>query len=76
MQIIKEREPDRYGVYCSAIGWLGVNSGMDKDIAVRTLVFDNHGAGLWPGGSIVADSDWEAEYPLRTASSRTRQAPC
>ena len=62
MEVIEELEPNRRGVYCGAIGYLGFDGGMDTNIAIRTLV---HSAGvtrLWAGGGIVADSDPESEY--------------
>ncbi len=62
MEIIEELEPQRRGVYCGAIGYVGFDGAMDTNIAIRTLV---HSAGitrLWAGGGIVADSDAESEY--------------
>jgi para-aminobenzoate synthetase component 1 len=62
MEIIEELEPQRRGVYCGAIGYLGFDGGMDTNIAIRTLV---HAAGtirFWAGGGIVADSNLEDEY--------------
>jgi para-aminobenzoate synthetase component 1 len=62
MQIIEELEPQRRGIYCGAIGYLGFDGSMDTSIAIRTLV---HSAGvtrLWAGGGIVADSHPESEY--------------
>ncbi|WP_295453717.1 aminodeoxychorismate synthase component I [uncultured Thiodictyon sp.] len=62
MEIIEELEPQRRGIYCGAIGYLGFNGAMDTNIAIRTLV---HSAGvtrLWAGGGIVADSHAESEY--------------
>jgi para-aminobenzoate synthetase component I len=62
MQIIEELEPDRRGVYCGAIGWLGFNGDMDSNIAIRTLVSVNGELRFCAGGGIVADSQAEAEY--------------
>jgi para-aminobenzoate synthetase component 1 len=62
MQIIDELEPDRRGVYCGAIGWLGFNGDMDSNIAIRTLVSANNQIEFWAGGGIVADSQVDAEY--------------
>jgi para-aminobenzoate synthetase component 1 len=62
MQIIEELEPDRRGVYCGAIGWLGFNGDMDTSIAIRTLVSSEGRLRFWAGGGIVADSRAEAEY--------------
>jgi len=62
MEIIEELEPNRRGVYCGAIGYIGFDGAMDTNIAIRTLV---HAAGMarfWAGGGIVIDSDADAEY--------------
>ena len=62
MQIIEELEPQRRGVYCGAIGYLGCNGNMDLNIAIRTLVVADGSARFWAGGGIVADSQLDAEY--------------
>ena len=62
MEIIDELEPNRRGVYCGAIGYLGFNGDMDTNIAIRTLVISDDRARCWAGGGIVADSEWQAEY--------------
>jgi len=62
MEIIEELEPQRRGVYCGAIGYIGFDGNMDTNIAIRTLV---HSAGtirFWAGGGIVNDSVMEEEY--------------
>ncbi|MDD5364615.1 MAG: aminodeoxychorismate synthase component I [Gallionellaceae bacterium] len=62
MEIIEELEPDRRGVYCGAIGWLGFNGDMDTNIAIRTLVSSGAQLRFWAGGGIVADSQADEEY--------------
>lgn len=62
MEIIEELEPDRRGVYCGAIGWLGFNGDMDTNIAIRTLVSSDNRLRFWAGGGIVADSKVEEEF--------------
>ena len=62
MEIIEELEPDRRGVYCGAIGWLGFNGDMDSNIAIRTLVSSHNRLQFSAGGGIVADSQAESEY--------------
>ncbi len=62
MEIIEELEPNRRGVYCGSIGYIGFDGNMDSNIAIRTLV---HSAGtirFWAGGGIVNDSVLEEEY--------------
>ncbi len=62
MEIIEELEPDRRGVYCGAIGWLGFNGDMDTSIAIRTLVSSDNLLRFWAGGGIVADSSADQEF--------------
>ncbi|WP_305907591.1 aminodeoxychorismate synthase component I [Methylomarinum sp. Ch1-1] len=62
MEIIEELEPNRRGVYCGAIGYIGFDGNMDTNIAIRTLVHSQHTIRFWAGGGIVNDSDLEEEY--------------
>ncbi|MGB9094019.1 MAG: aminodeoxychorismate synthase component I [Gallionella sp.] len=62
MQIIEQLEPDRRGVYCGTIGYVGFDGNMDSNIVIRTLVYSNDEVRCWAGGGIVADSDEKAEY--------------
>ncbi len=62
MQIIEELEPQRRGVYCGAIGYLGCDGNMDLNIAIRTLVCSGGSVRFWAGGGIVADSQLDEEY--------------
>jgi para-aminobenzoate synthetase component 1 len=62
MEIIEELEPNRRGVYCGAIGYIGFNGNMDTNIAIRTLVHSEHTIRFWAGGGIVNDSVAEDEY--------------
>lgn len=62
MQIIEELEPQRRGVYCGAIGYIGCDGNMDLNIAIRTLVYAGGSIRFSAGGGIVADSKLEDEY--------------
>jgi para-aminobenzoate synthetase component I len=62
MEVIEELEPNRRGVYCGAIGYMGFDGNMDSNIAIRTLVHANGTIRFWAGGGIVNDSDLEEEY--------------
>jgi para-aminobenzoate synthetase component 1 len=62
MQIIEELEPQRRGIYCGAIGYVGFDGNMDSNIAIRTLVYSDKEIRCWAGGGIVADSDVAIEY--------------
>jgi para-aminobenzoate synthetase component 1 len=62
MEIIEQLEPNRRGVYCGVIGYVGHDGNMDTNIAIRTLVYSAGEIRCWAGGGIVADSNCEAEY--------------
>ncbi|MCK4841797.1 MAG: aminodeoxychorismate synthase component I [Methylococcales bacterium] len=62
MEIIEELEPNRRGVYCGSIGYIGFDGNMDSNIAIRTLVHSNNNIRFWAGGGIVNDSVMEDEY--------------
>jgi len=62
MEIIEELEPNRRGIYCGSIGYIGFNGNMDTNIAIRTLVHSDNTIRFWAGGGIVNDSVMEDEY--------------
>lgn len=62
MEIIEELEPNRRGVYCGAIGYIGFDGKMDTNIAIRTAVINNNSISYYAGGGIVADSNASKEY--------------
>lgn len=62
MEIIGQLEPQRRGVYCGAIGYIGWDGNMDSSIAIRTLVYSNGEMQFSVGGGIVADSSAAGEY--------------
>ena len=62
MQVIEELEPQRRGVYCGCIGYIGFDGDMDLNIAIRTLVQHGDSVYTWAGGGVVADSNVDAEY--------------
>jgi para-aminobenzoate synthetase component 1 len=62
MEIIEEIEPQRRGVYCGSIGYIGFNGNMDTNIAIRTLVHSDNTIRCWAGGGIVNDSVLDEEY--------------
>ena len=62
MEIIEEIEPNRRGVYCGAMGYIGFDGNMDTNIAIRTLVQSDNSIRFWAGGGIVNDSIVENEY--------------
>jgi para-aminobenzoate synthetase component I len=62
MEVIEELEPNRRGVYCGTIGYMGFDGNMDSNIAIRTLVHSNGTIRFWAGGGIVNDSGLDEEY--------------
>lgn len=62
MQIIEDLEPNRRGLYCGAIGYVGFDGNMDSNIVIRTLVYSGGEIRCWAGGGLVADSLCDAEY--------------
>jgi para-aminobenzoate synthetase component 1 len=62
MEIIEELEPNRRGVYCGSIGYIGFDGNMDTSITIRTLVHSENNIRFWAGGGIVNDSVMEDEY--------------
>ncbi len=62
MAILAELEPERRGLYCGAIGWIGSDGGMELNVAIRTVTI-THGVAVVPaGGGVTALSDPDAEY--------------
>ncbi|ASF46881.1 aminodeoxychorismate synthase component I [Methylovulum psychrotolerans] len=62
MEVIEELEPQRRGIYCGAIAYIGFDGNMDSNIAIRTLVQSGDTIRYWAGGGIVNDSVLEEEY--------------
>jgi anthranilate/para-aminobenzoate synthase component I len=62
MQILEEVEPSPRGVYCGAIGYVGLDGSADFAVAIRTAVL-REGLLRWSaGGGIVWDSDPAEEW--------------
>ncbi|MCD0505946.1 aminodeoxychorismate synthase component I, partial [Bordetella petrii] len=63
MRRIRQMEIAPRGLYCGAIGWLAPNGDFSLNVAIRTLVLDKDGHGVYSvGGGIVHDSDPELEW--------------
>jgi para-aminobenzoate synthetase component 1 len=62
MEIIRELEPTRRGVYTGALGYVGFNGDTDLNIVIRTFLKRGPSVTFQVGGGIIADSDPEAEY--------------
>lgn len=74
MEIIEELEPNRRGLYCGCIGYVGVDGSLETNIAIRTIVIKDGVARFSAGGGLVIDSDVNAEYQelLDKASMMTK----
>ena len=71
MEIIRELEPTRRGVYAGAVGWFAWGGrSMDTAIAIRTIVAHDGMAHVQAGAGIVADSVPAAEYEETLAKAR------
>ena len=62
MEIIEELEPNRRGLYCGAIGYIGFDGNMDTNIAIRTAIYSHGEIRFYAGGGVVADSELTKEY--------------
>lgn len=62
MEIIESLEPHQRSIYCGSMGYISYDGDMDCNIAIRTLIADNHRLHCYAGGGIVADSQLMAEY--------------
>ena len=62
MEIVEELEPNRRGLYCGAIGYVGFDGNMDTSIAIRTAIYSHHEIRFYAGGGVVADSELAKEY--------------
>lgn len=62
MEIIEELEPQRRGIYCGSIGYIGYDGNMDSNIAIRTAVHRDNRLYFSAGGGIVMDSVCAEEY--------------
>lgn len=62
MEIIEELEPNRRGLYCGAIGYIGFDGNMDTNIAIRTAIYSHGEIRFYAGGGVVADSELAKEY--------------
>ena len=62
MEVIRELEPERRGVYAGAVLYMDYADNLDSCIAIRTIVLRDGIASVQAGAGIVADSVPEHEY--------------
>ena len=70
MEILSELEGAPRGPYAGAVGYFGVDGGMDQAIAIRTIVFHEGRYAFQAGAGIVADSEGEREHAEVVNKSR------
>jgi para-aminobenzoate synthetase component 1 len=57
MKRIQQTEAQARGLYCGSLGWLAPNGDFSLNVAIRTLLLEQDGSGLYHvGGGIVHDS--------------------
>ncbi|MDP9166989.1 MAG: aminodeoxychorismate synthase component I [Actinomycetota bacterium] len=62
-RLLTSWEPSRRGIYCGTVGLASPVAGLELNVAIRTVEFDDSGgAVLGVGGGITADSDPDAEW--------------
>jgi anthranilate synthase component 1 len=62
MEIIRDLEGLRRGLYAGAVGYFSYDGAMDTCIAIRTIQMRGDVASIQAGAGIVADSDPASEY--------------
>jgi len=62
LEIIRELEPVKRGIYSGAVGYLGWNGNLDTAIAIRTAVIKDGRIHVQAGAGIVHDSVPENEW--------------
>ncbi len=62
MELLRELEPVRRGLYTGSLGRLGFDGTLDLNIAIRTMVIQDGELSFHVGAGIVADSDPAREH--------------
>jgi anthranilate synthase component 1 len=70
MEIIRELEPQRRGVYAGSVLYMDYAENLDSCIAIRTIVLSDGKASVQAGAGIVADSVPEHEYAETVSKAR------
>lgn len=74
---IRRAEVAPRGLYCGSVGWLAPDGDFSLNVAIRTLVVDDAGRGVYGvGGGIVHDSDPDAEWQECLWKARILQPEC
>ncbi len=62
MEIIRDLEKLKRGLYAGAVGYFSYDGAMDTCITIRTIEMHGDGVSVQAGAGIVADSDPASEY--------------
>jgi anthranilate synthase component 1 len=77
LEIIRELEPTKRGIYSGAVGYLGWNGNLDTAIAIRTAVIKDGHIHVQAGAGIVHDSvpknEWQETLNKAKALMRAVQ---
>ena len=71
MEIIRELEPVKRGIYAGAVGYWGFGGHMDMAIAIRTAVIQDRQLHVQAGAGIVYDSQPDKEWQETMNKART-----
>lgn len=74
MQLIDQLEPVPRGVYCGAIGWIGLDGDVEFNIAIRTMVLKDGRISFHAGGAILAESEPMNEWEEIRSKARAMMA--
>lgn len=77
MRCIRQLEIEDRGLYCGSIGWMAPNGDFSLNVAIRTLVLEQGGAGVYGvGGGVVLDSEADLEWSECQWKSRVLGSVC
>ena len=62
IEIIDELEEHSRDVYCGSIVYFSFNQMMDSNIAIRSIIHQNHTMHFYSGGGLTVDSNASSEY--------------
>ena len=62
IEIIDELEEHSRDVYCGSVVYFSFNQMMDSNIAIRSMIHQNHTLHFYSGGGLTVDSNASSEY--------------
>lgn len=76
LEIIRELEPERRGIYGGAVGYLGDDGNVDLAITIRSAVCTSGEVHVTAGAGVVFDSDPTREWEETLNKSRSMLRAC